>query len=102
LKIIKYLVTQDIVIIHAERRGVLKNIGILELAKLEGNFEGRGVQIAEGGVFSNSFRLKAVYRHSFFPERECIGNYIPNSQVVLIVYNFNTLPLYRKEYFNTI
>ena len=32
-----------------------------------------------------------------FPERECIGNYTPNSRVVLTVYNFNTLPLYKKE-----
>ena len=76
----------------------MKNIGILEFAKPEGNLEGRGVQIAKGGVCSNSFRLKAVYWHSFFPEQECIVNQIPNSQVVLIVYNFNTLPLYRKEW----
>ena len=35
-------------------------------AKPEGNLEGRGVQIAEWGVFSNSSRLEAVYCHSFF------------------------------------
>ena len=33
----------------------------------------------------------------FFPEQECIGNYTPNSRVVLAVYNFNTLPLYKKN-----
>ena len=31
-----------------------------------------------------------------FPERECIGNYPSNSRYVLTVYNFNTLPLYKK------
>ena len=33
----------------------------------------------------------------FFPERECIGNYTPNSWVVLTIYNFNTLLLYKEK-----
>ena len=60
-----------------------------------GNLEGQEVQIAEGSVFSNSSRLKAVYCH-FFPERECIGNYTPNIQVILTVYDFNALQLHKK------
>ena len=50
---------------------------------------------AEGGVFSKSSQLEAVYCHSFFPERKCIGNYTSNSRGVLTVYKFNTLPLTR-------
>ena len=33
----------------------------------------------------------------FFPERECIGNHTPNSWVVLTIYNFNTLLLYKEK-----
>ena len=47
-------------------------------AKPEGNLEGRGVQNprsreisrAEGGVFSNTSRLEAVYGHSLISDRE--------------------------------
>ena len=55
--------------------------------------EGRGVQIAEGGVFSNSSRLEAVYCHSFlywklpFKQPGCIDS----------IYKFYTLSLYKKE-----
>ena len=49
-------------------------------AKPEGNLEGRGVQNprtgeisrAEGGVFSDTSRLKAVYGHSFIIIRELL------------------------------
>ena len=34
----------------------------------------------------------------FFPERECIGNHPSNSQGVLTVYKFNTLPLKKNSY----
>ena len=49
-------------------------------AKPEGNLEGRGVQNprtreisrAEGGVFSDTSRLEAVYGHSFIIIRELL------------------------------
>ena len=49
-------------------------------AKPEGNLEGRGVQNprlreisrAEGGVFSDTSRLEAVYGHSFIIIREVL------------------------------
>ena len=43
-------------------------------------------------VFSNSSRLEAFFFHW-----ECIGNYTPNSRVVLTIYNFNTHRPYKKE-----
>ena len=60
------------VIYTAEMRGILENtppeaICTPRPGRLpEGNLEGRGVQIAEGGIFSNLSRLKAVYCHSIF------------------------------------
>ena len=60
------------VICTAEMRGILENTPPETICTPrpgrapEGNLEGRGVQIAEWGVFSNSSRLEAVYCHSFF------------------------------------
>ena len=51
---------KNIVTIHSREKGWIGKYAPW------GNLEGRGVQIAEGGVFSNSSRLEAVYCHSFF------------------------------------
>ena len=59
----------------------------------------RGVQIAEGSVFSNPSQLEAVYCHSFLQSR---GVLEINLQIILAVYKFNTLPLYKKECLFTI
>ena len=53
------------------------------------------------GYFKTYFPIHPVSRQCiaiFLPERECIGNYTPISRVVLTVYDFNTLPLYKKEW----
>ena len=52
------------------------------------------------GYFKTNFPIHPVSRQCiaiFLPERECIGNYTPNSRLVLTVYKFNTLPLYKKK-----
>ena len=56
------------VIYTAEMRGILENTPPEAICtpRPEGNLEGRGVQIAKWGVFSNSSQLEAVYCHSFF------------------------------------
>ena len=52
------------------------------------------MQIAEGRIF----QFIPTRGHSVcFPERECIGNYTPNSWVVLTIDNFNTLLLYKEK-----
>ena len=66
-------------------------------AKPGGDLKGQGVQIAKGGVF---FPIHPDSRQCIailFPEQECIGNYIPISWLVLTVYGFNTLLLYKKR-----
>ena len=52
-----------IVIIHCWEEGVLENTPFEAICTRP---EGRGVLIAEGGIFSNSSWLEAVYCHSFF------------------------------------
>ena len=56
------------------------------------------VQIAEGGRINQFIPTRGSVFPFFFQKQECIGNYVSNSRVVLIVYNFNALPLYKKEW----
>ena len=48
-------------------------------------------------IFKISKIFKICKICNFFPERECIGNYTPNSWVVLTIDNFNTLLLYKEK-----
>ena len=80
-----------IVIIHCREEGCIGKYAPW------GNLEGRGVQIAEGGVFFQFIPTRDSVLPFFFPEQECIGNYIPNSWLVLTVYGFNTPLLYKKR-----
>ena len=67
----------NIVIMHCREEGCIGAEGCKIPAK-------RQILRSEGGIFSNSSRLEAVYRH-FFSREGGIGNYIPNGWVVLTV-----------------
>ena len=69
----------NIVIMHCREEGCIGAEGCKIPAK-------RQILRSEGGIFSNSSRLEAVYRH-FFSREGGIGNYIPNGWVVLTVLN---------------
>ena len=73
----------------AERRNVLENTPPEIICTLRP--EGRG-----GRIFQFIATRGSVLTF-FFLVRECIGNYTQNSQVVLTIYNFNTLLLYKKR-----
>ena len=67
----------NIVIMHCREEGCIGAEGCKIPAK-------RQILRSEGGIFSNSSWLEAVYRH-FFSREGGIGNYIPNGWVVLTV-----------------
>ena len=56
-----------------------------------------GCKLPKGRIFQFIATRGSVLTF-FFPDRECIGNYTPNSRVVLPVYNFNIILLYEKKW----
>ena len=55
----------------------------------------RGAKCLRGHFFQ-FIPTKGSVLTFFFPGSECIGNHTLNCWIVLTVYKFNTLPLYKK------
>ena len=72
------------------------NVLLLAQEFARGQSRGLRVQIVKGAYFPIHPDSRQRI-HIFSPDRECTGNYIPNSRVVLTVYNFNTLLLFKKN-----
>ena len=91
------------VIIHCREEGCIGNRPPEAIYTLRRKSRGPRISVSEGCKLPRGRTFQFIPTRGsvfpfFFQKQECIGNYVPNSRVVLILCNFNALLLYKKEW----